>query len=447
MRPEAPEVIAPPAPRSDRFLDQWLASKEGPLKAVVREVAAGVLRAETRQRGRSAGAEDRWAAIVETVIANLAHTILADPDMPRRIAVLKGNDRRQTRYDRRVFRQLSPTLHALHDAGILTLRAAARHRASTIEPTPRLRNAILQAGVSFADFDRLPGEQEVLILSAKRHGFKDDSRNPGASLWGIQASRVDYPETPATATMRAEVRAINGALGEADIRFFGNAVEGRPVDHHARLLRRYFAQPHKEEQSRFDLGGRLFGPAFWLNLPRTQRHLIRIDGKEVVDLDYRSMFPRLAVLKVCAPPLPDDVDPYAVPGLEGYRNGVKAMVNTLLFAGGLRRSIPAEIKAELPPGWTAPQIRQAIITAYPSLEAAFERGLGLSLMFTESTILITVMLRLIPEGITALPMHDGLLCARPMADRVKKVMEEVSAVVLPGEGLGEAGLPVVIKAL
>jgi hypothetical protein len=47
------------------------------------------------------------------------------------------------------------------------------------------------------------------------------------------------------------------------------------------------------------------------------------------------------------------------------------------------------------------------VAKHASLEPAFETGLGPELMFTESQIMVAVLLQLIEERIVALPMHAG----------------------------------------
>jgi hypothetical protein len=74
------------------------------------------------------------------------------------------------------------------------------------------------------------------------------------------------------------------------------------------------------QATRFDQGGRLYG-GFWQNLKTERRRNIRINGEPVAVLDYGSMFTRLAYAEVGA--VPPEGDLYVIPGLEGYRSGVK----------------------------------------------------------------------------------------------------------------------------
>lgn len=121
-----------------------------------------------------------------------------------------------------------------------------------------------------------------------------------------------------------------------------------------------------------------------------------------------------------------------MPGLEDpkYRDGVKGAMNTLFFADRPKARLPSEFRKQLPQGWTLARVRTAILSRHPDLEPAFERGLGLELMFIESTIMVKVLIRLIGEGVVALPMHDGLMAPASKRDEVRAAMEDVAEEVV-----------------
>jgi hypothetical protein len=56
----------------------------------------------------------------------------------------------------------------------------------------------------------------------------------------------------------------------------------------------------------------------------------------------------------------------------------------------------------------------------------FETGIGGELVRTESDLLITILLRLLQEGIVALPLHDAVLCAASRVETVARAMGEES---------------------
>ncbi len=95
------------------------------------------------------------------------------------------------------------------------------------------------------------------------------------------------------------------------------------MDIRTRQLRRQFTL------GRFDSGGRLFG-GFWENLPKPVRLKgIRIDGEQVIGLDYSQLNPLLAYHLAEAEPPAGDA--YMLPGLEKCRYGVKKVFNAMLF--------------------------------------------------------------------------------------------------------------------
>jgi hypothetical protein len=60
---------------------------------------------------------------------------------------------------------------------------------------------------------------------------------------------------------------------------------------------------------------------------------------------------------------------------------------------------------------------------------------GFGLMFTESRVLMAILLDLMRRGIVALRMHDGLLCARSRkeeaADVMRKKAAEITGTMMP----------------
>jgi hypothetical protein len=174
-----------------------------------------------------------------------------------------------------------------------------------------------------------------------------------------------------------------------------------------------------------------------MTLKSTMRHRLRIDGEPITDLDFSSMFPRLAYRHVGTEPPQGDL--YAVPGLEDHREGAKAGLSALLSYGTEMKSLPPRLKALLPDGWTAKRLTRAFAKHHPNLVPHFGKDFGLDLMFTESRILMLALRKLMARGIPALPMHDGMMVPRSHAGPAKPAMEEASEEVVG------VRLPVAIK--
>ena len=167
-------------------------------------------------------------------------------------------------------------------------------------------------------------------------------------------------------------------------------------------------------------GGRLYFGC-WETMHREDRfRCLRIDGERIANVDFRSFYLRLAYLeRGLAPP---EGDLYAVQGYEDCREGVKAIVNALLFADRPFRHWPHGRSALFPKGTALRDVVDAIRIEHRPIAAMFEKGVGHRLSFTESNILIDVLLRLFGQGITALPLHDSVLVAASNAETAKVAM-------------------------
>jgi hypothetical protein len=370
-------------------------------------------------------------------IANLAHAVLVPPGTGQ-LAILTGNGRNgRTRYDNpalgKPFRTL---LHGLDELGLAQWRnSPQRGVASSLAPTDSFARAVKEAGITLADFGRQAGE-EVVIASRKEHLRVSD---------GLVISRelVDYADTAETIAIRDAVRGLNTFLEEADIVFVDDCLGF--VDPHSRSMARYFTLTADDGAPRFDRNGRLFG-GFWQNLRKDRRRGIRIEGEAVANLDFASMFPRLAYASVGAAAPEGDI--YAISGLEGHRRAVKMALNCLLMDDFHRSAWPKDLvtaegggdaTAILPAGWTVKRTKDAILKKHPALRPCFGVGIGLTLMHMESQILVRVLKEMKARRLVALGLHDGLLLPRSRAEEGRMLMEVISREFTP------AGIPVAMK--
>ncbi|UCI29429.1 hypothetical protein [Mesorhizobium sp. B4-1-4] len=221
---------------------------------------------------------------------------------------------------------------------------------------------------------------------------------------------------------------INTFLTTQDIELQGQRQAG------FKLTRRFTLRNATDPQA-FNLHGRLYG-GFWESLPKRLRAELRINGEPIADLDYASMFPRLAYAMVGAEPPEGDL--YAIPGLEAHRAGVKAGFAAMLSSSNEMTRLPSSVKDALPVGWTGRRLAEAIGSKHPALVPLFGKDIALDLMFTESCILVTALLRLARMGIAALPMHDGMMTAHSTSDAARTLMMEL------GRQASRLSLPVVV---
>src|SRR6185312_16386597 len=152
-------------------------------------------------------------------------------------------------------------------------------------------------------------------------------------------------------------------------------------------------------------------------------------------------FINLAYIAAGREPLDPEIDPYAVAGLteRRWRDGVKKVALAMLFRKGPLARLPRDAKGNLPNRVRAARVRDAILQAHPDLGKIFGTNIGLSLMFTESQILIAALLRLIDRRIPALPMHDGLMVAESQR------FEAMEAMAMASEEITGRSLTVIPK--
>ena len=388
---------------------------------------------------------------MHALVVNLAQASLSPPPRTGCLAIQVGNPKKGAgRYGNPAFgKGVKPLLEQMREMGLLDFRlpVAMRGEVSSIAPTPQFASRVRDLGITLADFGH--DEREEVLVLTRRAGTRA----------ARSTDRVDYKETTETKALRDAVRRVSAFLASADIGFIDDGMSPH-VDPHDRLLKRRFVIHDGKDEERFNLGGRLFG-GFWMNLASERRGNIRIEGERVADLDFSSMFARLAYARLGA--VPPEGDLYAIPGLEAYRRGVKLAFNVFLFDGkGFRKKWPkdemgigvgtdadaksADLKNSqgehfeglLPVGWENPQrLRKAILDKHPALAKAFGRRLGFGLMFTESRVLMAVLDEFMRRGIVALPLHDGLLCAQSRKEEAAEVMRlkamEVTGAAIPVE--------------
>ncbi|TKA93843.1 hypothetical protein FAZ78_25675, partial [Cereibacter changlensis] len=186
------------------------------------------------------------------------------------------------------------------------------------------------------------------------------------------------------------------------------------MDINRRQLRRIFTR------ERFDSGGRLFG-GFWQPMGKSERlKHIKINGEEVVELDYGQIMPRLVYADVGRVPPMKDL--YRIPGLEKHRAGVKKVMSSMLFVEKPLSRFPQGTRDLFPRKMRVENVTEAIMAAHPEIAGEFFTGVGHRCQFRESQILVEVLRILNANGITALPIHDAILVPASASTLAKRVM-------------------------
>lgn len=397
-----------PAHPTTKFRDPWLKPQGVELVSLANAIASDI---ENGLKGRRRkDAIERRRMVIMNIIANLATLVLAPGNAQGHCLAVSTSKTKPTRYDRRDFpiNLLAVALEALEEQGVVTRYGYRfKQQSTTIEPTPSFIEQ-LRSCIKLADIGRDEGEETIRLAARTGH-----------IAWSGERSRkslVLYRDTPESRLYRSEMELINRSLNQADITFGGQ--QQAPV-----CLHRWFLLRQPNDSAVFNLGGRLYG-GFWMNLPSNERHKIRLDGEEIADLDYSSMFADLAYIRA-GESLPSG-DLYAVPGLENHRGGAKLALLSLLSRSTNMKRITPELKGLLPEGWTAKHLQEAVNTRHLKIAHLFGTDIGVELMFTESRILVRLLLKLAALGIPALSMHDGVMVPKGSIEDVSNAMQEAS---------------------
>lgn len=153
-------------------------------------------------------------------------------------------------------------------------------------------------------------------------------------------------------------------------------------------------------------GGRIY--TRFQNLPKKYRFEMRIDGQEVVELDYKSNH-LMMLIAMKGRELPPD--PYAVINKKAQlsREQVKTFVNV---SSGASSEVSAR-RALGRKGMTREQfnkIRDAVDACFPGIPLF--RGFGTLLQSLEGQIALDIMVAGARAGIVVLPVHDSFITAK-----------------------------------
>ena len=386
------------------------------IQTFIRHLEAEERHLGIRSRARRDIDQRNFRLGAEAIACNLLVTAMVAQDatlsVPRSHAAMWGHGRYGNPVYGQRFRDALDLLGTLKLASRVTKGyrfSPAAKQATTIRATPQLARH-LPLGTTDWDAFRCEEEPELIVLKP----VKDDQG---------RAHPIDYKDTARTRRWRREMQAINARLAAAPItvveddpRAIRLDNEGQPVEPYRRTLRRVF---NNED---WNAGGRLFG-GFWMTMERTERfRTIRIAGEEISNVDYGSLFPRLAYARAQAKQ--PEIDIYDLAEDGSCRDGWKALINAMLFATKPLGGWPTDAREELPPGIKLRDAVAAIKRKHAPIANLFERGLGFQLMRHELDMLVSVVTALFKDGITALPLHDSVLVARSQASTAKSVMEQ-----------------------
>ena len=287
-------------------------------------------------------------------------------------------------------------------------------RRSRYAPTKKLLGVLASHDITVEDVDK--GNPEIIILRAEKprrdYRNKQERRLPG--------KLIDYKDTRKTRALRAWLDEYN------------SFVQSFEIDFPAHLEPEYRVATgfHRVFNVDFKHGGRLVG--HWLfKIKREQRHLLKLNGEEVTELDFKSMYPNLlySVAGLNYHQFHNDADPYQIVdfGRELVKFGfLVAMTNNT--KRGFGKALKNRLRDE---GWTEERLKfnstpllNAILCKHAPVEhLLFDKETANYCTYLEATLLQTILDHYLHWKVPVLPMHDGIITTKSERDRLKKMME------------------------
>jgi hypothetical protein len=175
-------------------------------------------------------------------------------------------------------------------------------------------------------------------------------------------------------------------------------------------------------------GGRLYG-GWWMSVERQLRPYITIDGAPTVELDYKTLHPRLLYHRERQPL---NFDPYTLPALpsELIRELGKRTFNRLLNTTSksardrLRVRAANGDKLVLPVGWSFRKYADALVERLAPIHKWLGTGEGVRLQLEDSELALAVLRKMEDAAVVVLPIHDSFLVAEHHRDLLWSAMHD-----------------------
>ena len=185
-------------------------------------------------------------------------------------------------------------------------------------------------------------------------------------------------------------------------------------------------------KSNLKLGGRFYGP-YWQTLPKRYRKLIKINGKEVIELDYNAMHLHLLYSKLnksLYDYYPFNKDPYAIPGYN--RKIVKLVFTACINENCTRKNINhvggQQVSKGLPDlfeeGLPYREMIDSLGKNHPEVAPMFYSEIGYEISYMESRVTDYVVTVLTKQRIPVLSIHDSFVVVKSKVSFLRTIMQE-----------------------
>ena len=185
-------------------------------------------------------------------------------------------------------------------------------------------------------------------------------------------------------------------------------------------------------KSNLKLGGRFYGP-YWQTLPKRYRKLIKINGEEVIELDYNAMHLHLLYSKLnksLYDYYPFNKDPYAIPGYN--RKIVKLVFTACINENCTRKNINhvggQQVSKGLPDlfeeGLPYREMIDSLGKNHPEVAPMFYSEIGYEISYMESRVTDYIVTVLTKHKIPVLSIHDSFVVVKSKVSFLRTIMQE-----------------------
>jgi len=260
-----------------------------------------------------------------------------------------------------------------------------------------------------------------------------------------QVSTLKAPNTATVRQMKQNLQVINSFLTKQAICLHLQNHQMSNLSIRSKTMQEKYGSPlifnlvslHRVfSKGLMDHGGRFYG-AWWQFIKSQYRPYLTINGLATGEVDYSEMHPRLLYHLHNQPPPQGDLydDGWRNPGHPTYKKSIspykerRALIKTVFNAfindefGRFRLSKDEAITAKKF-GLTLASIRKLLYKKHPLLKGAHKTGIGLKLQFIDSQIAEHVMLSLLNQGITCLPVHDSFIVPMHQVSELQTAMTD-----------------------
>lgn len=380
-----------------------------------------------RVRARRPADEQSFALTLEVLLANIVAASLNVVNPDKYLAV--GFAKHDYVGSQLSFRAMSDCRDALRAAGLIN-----------VHPGFRRPDQFGEGHLGFRT--RLRPTQRLLGLITTANLGERPLRCAQASLVRMNRREESCEELPLwIASCQEEIQAVNARIAASGVTLPPSKIAewkslGAPYDGEDSedWIRRV---AYRGDMAATDIyrvftgnwqsGGRFYG-GWWMGAPSNLRPFITIEGQPVVELDFKTLHPRLLFNRKR---IPLTFDPYILPEWNSpeMRSLGKRTVNRLLNRKVTRTKDRLNLNPEdgdeniLPSGVSFTEYRDKLIAKLIDISDSFGIGAGVALQYEDSELALAIMTKMEDAEIAVLSVHDSFIVQRQHEQALRNAME------------------------